>query len=58
MGLGYADGEYHPSESESIAEISRALGFTEDELVGMENCVVRQIALVEEAAGFWTAEDA
>lgn len=58
MGIGYADGEYHVAEIESVAEIARALGFPDDELVGLENWVVRQVALIEEAAGFWTAEDA
>ena len=58
MGMGYADGEYHVAEIESVAEIARALGFSDDELVGLENWVVRQVALIEEAAGFWTAEDA
>ena len=57
MGLGLADGEYHPAESALISEISRAFGFTEDELIGMEIWVVRQVALIEEAAGFWTEED-
>lgn len=58
MGIGYVDGEYHVAEIESVAEIATALGFSGDELVGMENWVVRQIALIEEAADFWTAEDA
>ena len=58
MGIGYADGEYHVAEIESVAEIARALGFSDDELVGLENWVVRQVALIEEAAGFWTAKDA
>ena len=58
MGLGLADGEYHPAESRLIEEISEALGFTKDELIGMENWIVRQVSLIEEAAGFWTKEDA
>ena len=58
MGLGLADGEYHPAETKLIKEIAKALGFTEDELIGMESWVVRQVALIEEAAGFWTEEDA
>lgn len=58
MGIGYVDGEYHVAEIESVAEIARVLGFADDELVGLENWIVRQVALIEEAAGFWTAEDA
>ena len=58
MGLGLADGEYHPAETKLIKEIANALGFTEDELIGMESWTVRQIALIEEAEGFWTEEDA
>ena len=57
MGLGLADGEYHPAESKLIEEIAKALGFTADELIGMENWIVRQVALIEEAAGFWTEEE-
>ena len=57
MGLGLADGEYRPAESKLIEQIATALGFTTDELVGMENWIVRQVALIEEAAGFWTEED-
>lgn len=58
MGIGYVDGEYQVAEIESVTEIARALGFSSDELVGMENWVVRQVALIEEATGFWNAEDA
>ena len=57
MGLGLVDGEYHPAESKLIKEISEALGFAEDELIGMESWIVRQVALIEEAASFWTKED-
>lgn len=58
MGIGYVDGDYHVAEVESVAEIARALGFSDDELPGLESWVVRQLALLEEATGFWTAEDA
>ena len=52
MGLGLADGEYHPAEAALMAEFSNALGFTEDELLWMESWIVRQVSLVEEAANF------
>lgn len=58
IGLGYADGEYRPIESALVGEISRALGFADDEVAGMESWVVRQTALLQEAAGFWIGEDA
>jgi uncharacterized tellurite resistance protein B-like protein len=58
MGLGFADGEYHPTEKALVVEIARALDVTEDELVGMESWVIRQVTLMEEAADFWNGEDA
>ena len=56
MGLGLADGRYHPAERTVVAEIANAMGFNENELIGMENWVVRQAMLVQEAAGFWDEE--
>ena len=58
IGLGFADGEYRPVESASIGEIAKAMGIRDDEVAAMENWVIRQVALCEEAAGFWNAEDA
>ena len=53
MGLGFADGEYHPAEKDLIREIAQAFGFSDDELASMEGWVTRQVMLLEEAAGFW-----
>lgn len=58
IGLGYADGEYRLIERTSIDEISRALGFDDNEVAAMESWVIRQTALLQEAAAFWTGEDA
>lgn len=57
MGLGLTDGRYHPAERTLVAEIAKVLGFNENELVGMENWVVRQAMLVEEATGFWNEDE-
>lgn len=54
LGIGLVDGEYHPAERAAVSEIAQALGFRETELAEMESWVVRQVALVEEAVGFWT----
>lgn len=58
MGLGLADGEYHPAEKDMIADISKTMGFSEEELLWMEGWVVRQAHLLEEAADFWGEEGA
>ena len=58
MGLGLADGEYHPAEKGMIADISKTMGFSEEELLWMEGWVVRQSHLLEEAADFWREEGA
>ena len=58
MGLGLADGEYHPAEKDMIADISKTMGFSEEELLWMEGWVVRQAHLLEEAANFWREEGA
>ena len=58
IGLGFADGEYRPVESALIGEIARAMGIRDDEIAAMESWVIRQVALSEEAAGFWNTEDA
>lgn len=57
MGLGFTDDRYHPAERTLVAEIAKAMGFNENELIGMENWVVRQAMLVEEAADFWNEEN-
>ena len=41
-----------------VAEVAQALGLNETEIAVMETWVTRQVALVEEAAGFWTGGDA
>ena len=56
LGLAFADGKYRRTERTLGAEIAQALGFTESELIAMENWVIRQVALVEEAVGFWEEE--
>ena len=56
LGLGLSDDEYHPTEATLVAEVSNALGFTEDELTWMESWIVREASLIEEAVGFMRHE--
>ena len=57
VGIGLIDGEYQPAERAMVAEVAKALGFSESELTEMEKWVVRQVALWDEAAQFWTDAD-
>ena len=57
LGLGLADGEYHPAEAFLVAEVASAFGFAEEELAWMESWVIRQASLVEEASRFMSQED-
>ncbi len=56
MGLGLSDSQYNPAERALVAKVAKAFGFNENELVVMENWVIRQAMLVEEANGFWSEE--
>ena len=58
LGLALVDGEYHTATRAVVAGIAKAFCFGEDELGGMEAWVARQIVLIEEAAAFWSGEDA
>ena len=58
LGLALVDGEYRTATRAVVAGIAKAFCFGEDELRGMEAWVDRQIALIEEAAAFWSGEDA
>ena len=58
LGLALVDGEYRTATRAVVAGIAKAFCFGEDELGGMEDWVARQIALIEEAAAFWSGEDA
>ena len=54
MGIGLIDGEYQSAERAIVAEVAKAMGVSENELVEMEKWVTRQIILLDEAAQFWT----
>jgi hypothetical protein len=58
MGLGFADGEYHPLEKALVLEVALAFGIDKAELFGMESWVIRQTALLEEARHFWNEQEA
>ena len=47
-------GSYTPEADTAPAKV---LGCTDGNLFGLESWVVRQVGLIEAAAGFWTTED-
>lgn len=53
LGLAYADREYHPKENAMIKSVAAALDVTDNELLQMENWVLRQMALATEAERFF-----
>ena len=57
LGIAYADDEYHPGENEMIKSVAAALGVTDNEVLQMENWVLRQMVLAAEARSFFEGED-
>ncbi len=57
IGLAYADREYHPTENAMIKSVASGLGVTDNELLQMENWVLRQMALATEAERFFEGEN-
>ena len=53
QGLGYANMEYHIQEKAFIKEMADHFNITEAELDGIDDWVVRQVALLYEANEFW-----
>lgn len=49
IGMGYADEEFDPQESELINSIAKALAIGEDEVLQIVSWVRRQLLLVKEA---------
>ncbi|MDQ3071796.1 MAG: hypothetical protein M3Q97_00835 [Bacteroidota bacterium] len=58
QGLGYANMEYHTEEIAFIEEMAKAFDISDDELEGIDDWVVRQVALLHEANDFWAEEPA
>lgn len=56
IGIAYCDTSYDPDEQELIQEIGLAFGFAKEDVLAMENWVLRQISLVREAEDFFDAE--
>jgi hypothetical protein len=52
LGLAHADQDYHVTEKDFMKQVANACGVSENELRDMESWVVRQLALVREAAQF------
>lgn len=53
VGLGYSDNDFHPEENGFVRQVADTFGILEDEIKAMENWVLRQMMLVQEAAGFF-----
>ncbi|MEW6350263.1 MAG: hypothetical protein AB1646_14445 [Thermodesulfobacteriota bacterium] len=53
MGLACSVGEYRRDQAPLIDEVASTFGIPEEELVTMENWILRQMALAREAAGFF-----
>ena len=49
IGMGYADEEFDPQESELINTMAKALAIEEDEVLNIVSWVKRQLLLVKEA---------
>ena len=49
IGMGYADEEFDPQESELINTMAKALTIEEDEVLNIMSWVKRQLLLVKEA---------
>lgn len=49
IGMGYADEEFDPQESELINTMAKALSIEEDEVLNIMSWVKRQLLLVKEA---------
>ena len=53
IGLGYSDNDFHPQESILVKSMAEDFNVSEDEILHMENWVLRQIMLVREATQFF-----
>jgi hypothetical protein len=53
QGLGYANMEYHTQEKAFIHDMAEAFEIGDEELVEIDDWVVRQVALLYEANEFW-----
>lgn len=53
IGLGYSDNDFHPQESVLVKSMAEGFNVPEDEILQMENWVLRQIMLAREATQFF-----
>ena len=54
LSIAYADGEYGEEERRYINDLVKEFGIPETTVTAMENWVLRYIALINEAQGFWS----
>lgn len=52
LGLAHADADYHVNEQDFISNTAQQMGVAGDALANMENWVVRQFDLMQEAQQF------
>lgn len=55
-GLGLADAEMAAEEALALARLGAAFGFTETQILGQRDWVLRQVALVHEASAMMLGE--
>jgi hypothetical protein len=53
IGVGHADDEFHPEESQFIRNVATAFGVPNERVEQMESWVQRQLQLALEAEQFW-----
>lgn len=54
IGVGHADDEFSPEESEFVGRLASAFGMREEKVRAMESWITRQMALAQEVEQFWT----
>jgi len=53
IGVGHADDDFHPEESQFIGKAAAAFGVPDERVAQMESWVQRQLQLALEAEQFW-----
>lgn len=54
IGVGHADAEFSPEESDFVRRLASAFGISAAKVGAMESWVTRQMALAQEVEQFWT----
>lgn len=53
IGIGHADDEFHPAESEFVNKLGAQFNIAAEEIAEMESWIQRQMALAQEVEKFW-----